>query len=248
MTNSSWRTYEVWDVPTRLFHWINFFCVLMLLFVGLVILNASSFGITNDGKVLLKTIHVWTGYGFVVNLLFRFYWGFTGNRFARWRQIIPGGQGYIASVLDYSSSFFKGRCQPYLGHNPIGRISVFVIMVLLFIQAITGLFLAGSDIFYPPLGRWIADWIAADGVDPNSLVPYATEMYDEEAYAAMRAIRSPILDTHLYSFYGLSVMICLHIGAVIATELREGTNLISAMVTGRKTMTDKPIDGLDSDK
>ena len=152
MTESSLKTYDVWDRPTRLFHWINFVCVLLLIFIGLVILNASAFGITNDGKVLLKTIHVWTGYGFVANLLFRFYWGFTGNRFARWREILPGGRGYIASALDYSSSFFSGRRQPYLGHNPIGRISVSIIMVLLFIQAITGLFLAGSDIFYPPLG------------------------------------------------------------------------------------------------
>ena len=248
MTESTLKTYEVWDLPTRLFHWINFFCVLVLMFIGLVILNSSAFGIPNDGKVLLKTIHVWTGYGFVANLLFRFYWGFTGNRFAKWRQIVPSGRSDIASALDYSSSFFSGRRQPYLGHNPLGRISVFIMMVLLFTMGVTGLFLAGSDIFYPPLGSWIANWIAADGIDPNTLVPYATEMYDEDAYAAMRAVRSPILDTHLYSFYGLSALIVLHIGAVIATELRDGGNLISAMVTGRKTMTDKPIDGLESDK
>ena len=242
MTANSLNAHEVWDKPTRLFHWVNVFYVFMLIGFGLIILNASAFGITNDGKILLKTIHVWVGYAFVLNLFFRFYWGFTGNRFARWRQVLPGGPGYMASVLDYASGLFNGRPQHYLGHNPIGRLSVTLIMALLFIQAMTGLFLAGSDIFYPPLGGWIANWIAADGIDPNSLVPYAQEMYDSEAYADMRAIRAPILDTHLYSFYGLVGLIILHIGAVIATEIREGSNLISAMVTGRKIMREDPLD------
>ena len=247
MIENSLHSYDVWDLPTRLFHWINLVCVLILLSLGLVILNAGAFGIPNDGKVLLKTFHVWTGYAFVVNLLFRFYWGFTGNRFARWRAILPGGRGYFASVLDYISNFFNRQPQPYLGHNPVGRISVTLMIVLLLTQAVTGLVLAGTDIFYPPLGGWITNWIAADGVDPASLVPYATEMYDDAAYAAMRAFRSPFIDTHLYSFYALMVLIVLHIVAVIATEIREGGNLVSAMVTGRKIVKETPIDGSDSD-
>ena len=34
----------------------------------------------------------------------------------------------------------------------------------------TGLVLAGTDLFYPPIGAWIADHIAAPNVDPTTLV------------------------------------------------------------------------------
>ena len=61
------------------------------------------------------------------------------------------------------------------------------------VQAVTGLVLAGTDLFYPPIGSWIASWVAAPGIDPATLVPYAPEMYDKAAYEAMRAFRNPSL-------------------------------------------------------
>ena len=54
--------------------------------VGLVILNASALGVSNAGKVDLKTVHVWIGYVFALNLGARLIWAFAGNRYARWRQ------------------------------------------------------------------------------------------------------------------------------------------------------------------
>jgi cytochrome b len=40
---------------------------------------------------------------------------------------------------------------------------------------------------------------------------------------------------HLYGFYALGVVVALHVAGVVATELREGGNIVSAMFTGRKT-------------
>lgn len=57
----------------------------------------------------------------------------------------------------------------------------------------TCLVLAGTDIFYPPIGSWITNWIASPGLDPAALVPYAKEMYDPSAYDAMRAFRKPFI-------------------------------------------------------
>jgi hypothetical protein len=36
--------------------------------VGLVILNSSALGLSNDGKILLKEVHTLIGYAFVLNL------------------------------------------------------------------------------------------------------------------------------------------------------------------------------------
>lgn len=236
------KIYSVWDSCTRWFHWINVLCVLSLMAVGLVILNGGVLGISNDGKVLLKELHVWIGYIFALNLLWRFIWAFFGNRYARWNAILPGGKGFTRALRNYIVAFMSGQPERYLGHNPLGRLSILVLFLLLSVQAITGLVLAGTDLFYPPFGHWIAQWIAAPGIKPEALVPYAPQMYEAQAYETMRAFRKPFITVHEYSFFILVFSVLLHTFAVILTELREGGNIISAMFTGKKVFKNKPID------
>lgn len=232
----------VWDRPTRLFHWLNAACVLALIAVGLVILNGSTLGLSNDGKLALKTLHVWIGYVFVLNLMMRIVWAFVGGHHARWRQILPGGAGYLSALRGYLAAFAAGRPEPWLGHNPAGRIAITVLLMLLTMQAVTGLVLAGTDLFFPPLGAWIAQGVAAPGVDPATLVPYAPALYDADAYAHMRELRKPFANLHVWGFYLLLAASLLHIVAVVVTEIRGGGNLVSAMITGRKTLSGRPRD------
>ncbi|HET6563840.1 MAG TPA: cytochrome b/b6 domain-containing protein, partial [Xanthomonadales bacterium] len=209
------KLHYVWDGGTRWFHWINAACVFLLMVLGLILLNAGSLDVSNSGKIILKTIHVCVGYVLVLNLLWRFIWAFRGNQHARWRAILPGGKGYFADLAEYLRTFLFASPKSYLGHNPAGSLAITVMFLLLTTQAITGLFLAGSDIFYPPIGHWIAEWIAAPGIDPATLQPYAVETYDAAAYEQMRSIRKPILAVHLYTFYGLAVLVILHLLAVV---------------------------------
>jgi len=236
------KTYTVWDAGTRWFHWINVLCVMALMVVGLVILNAGALEVPNTGKVILKTTHVWIGYVFVLNLFWRIIWAFFGNSYARWRSILPGGGGYFQALRRYVMAFIAGRPEQYVGHNPAGRLGIAALLLLLIIQAITGLILAGTDLFYPPIGHWIAQWVAAPDMAPESLLPYTPTMYDAAAYEAMRTFRKPIAVVHLYSFYTLLVVAVMHIAAVIVTEIKEDGSNISAMFTGRKIISERPVD------
>jgi len=56
------KSYRVWDAGTRWFHWINVLCIVGLAAVGVAILNDKALGVTDDGKILLKTVHVLIGY------------------------------------------------------------------------------------------------------------------------------------------------------------------------------------------
>jgi Ni/Fe-hydrogenase 1 B-type cytochrome subunit len=230
------RTYPVWDAGVRWFHWINVLCVLGLIAVGVAILFDRALGVSNDGKVLLKTVHVWIGYVFALNLAWRLVWAFVGGVHARWREILPGGRGYVRALRTYVAAASTGQPPQYLGHNPLGRIAVTALLLLLVVQAVTGLVLAGTDLFMPPFGASIAEWVAAPAVDPGTLVPYAPDLYDKDAYAAMRAMRAPFVRIHEYGFYALIVMAVMHIAAVVLTELRGGGNLVSAMFTGKKIL------------
>ena len=95
------EAYVVWDAGVRWFHWINAVCMLGLIAVGVAILNDKALGVTVDGKILLKTVHVWIGYVFMTNLLWRLVWAFIGGPYARWRAILPGGRGYLDEVRAY---------------------------------------------------------------------------------------------------------------------------------------------------
>ncbi|MGY8814642.1 MAG: cytochrome b/b6 domain-containing protein [Gammaproteobacteria bacterium] len=240
------KSYTVWDKTTRIFHWVNAICVTLLLCIGTIILNANSLGASDEGKVLLKTIHVFVGYVLALNLFWRLVWAFIGNKHARWGAMLPMGSGYIASLREYVSEFFNGHPKKYLGHNPAGRIGVTLLLILLVTQAVTGLVLAGTDIFFPPFGSWIQEWIAAPGVDPSLIVPNARELYDEAAYEDMRAFRAPFIQVHVTNYYVIAVVALIHIVSVIVTEIREGGGLISAMFTGKKVISGTPAD-IDSD-
>jgi Ni,Fe-hydrogenase I cytochrome b subunit len=237
-----YKEYFAWDVPTRWFHWINALSVFGLIATGLVILNDDALGLSASGKILLKSIHVSFGYVMALNLLWRFIWAFFGNRYARWRSILPGGPGYLASLRAYAASFLSGEPQQFVGHNPLARIGVSLLLLLLLIQLVTGLVIAGTDLFWPPFGHWFAQWVAAPGVDPAIIQPGAVDVIDKASYQAMRAFRGPFVEVHEFAFYTLVILIVLHLIAVVLTELHEGGSITSAMFTGRKILKRRPPD------
>ena len=239
---SDLKAYLAWDANTRWFHWINVLCVLSLIAVAVAILNAKTLGVSTEGKILLKTVHVLIGYVFTVNLLWRLIWAFIGSPTARWGAILPIGSGYLNELRAYIASCKAGQPRQYLGHNPLGKIAVTLLLFLLLTQAVTGLVVAGTDIFYPPIGSWIANWIAAPGVDPGTLMPYAKDTYNMVAYDEMRAFRKPFITIHYYGFYVLLGVIVIHILAVVVAEIKEGNNLVSAMFSGKKVLNETPVD------
>ena len=196
---------KVWDRSTRLFHWINVACVLCLTVLGLAILNEKSFGVSAEGKILLKTLHSYVGY-----------------------------------VLATSAS---GRSRSYLGHNPLGRLMVLLLLILLITQATTGLILTGTDLYKPPFGGAFAEWVTAGDADRlRQLQPGSQEFVDPAAYQEMRAFRKPAVTIHLYAFYLLMAAILLHIMGVVVGEFRERSGLVTAMITGRKFVQKLPAD------
>lgn len=242
MTDQTMTTYQVWDRSVRLFHWINVVTVLLLIGIGLVIYNGKALGLSADGKLLLKSFHVWIGYAMALNVGWRLVWGFMGGHYARWRTMLPLGRAYFSELGSYLASLRDGRPRQYLGHNPLGRLMVLVLLALLVVQVITGLVLAGTDLYYPPLGSWISAWVATPGVDPATLLPGHLEMVDAAAWEVMRAFRAPYITLHTLVFYVLSGAAVVHIAAVVVAEIKERSGLVSAMIHGRKILHGKPVD------
>ncbi|MGQ8363989.1 cytochrome b/b6 domain-containing protein [Glaciecola sp. 1036] len=124
---------DVWDFPTRLFHW---------LLVAALIFQYVSGEILDDAMQW----HFYIGYFTIGLIVFRLLWGFVGHTHSRFSQFIVGP----GRVVNY----VKGQdSQHYLTHNPLGALSVIAILAIVATQAISGLFI-DDDIFFQ--GPWYA--------------------------------------------------------------------------------------------
>ncbi|OIO61465.1 MAG: cytochrome B [Alphaproteobacteria bacterium CG_4_10_14_0_2_um_filter_63_37] len=234
---------SVWDRTTRWFHWINVLCVVSLSFLALALLNGKALGLSGEGKILLKTVHVYMGYVFAANLSWRVVWGFIGGKYSRWKAVLPLGVGFIGQLKDYVAGAKSGNPPQYAGHNPMGKLMVAALFLVLFGMASTGLVLAGTDLYLPPYGGHFAAWVT--GGDPSllaHLAPGSKEYVVPTLYDEMRNFRKPFVEFHEEAFWVLLGLVAVHVGAVVVTEIRERSNLISAMFTGRKVLRGKPVD------
>ena len=120
--------------------------------------------------------------------------------------------------------------------------------IFLSFQAITGLVVAGTDIYYPLYGHIFKQQVIGDRVDqlsPDDFVPGRTDNLDQSGYQALRNFRKPFITIHYYGLYCLLVLVILHILGVVVTEIREGNAIISAMFTGVRYFKTPPVDRVD---
>jgi Ni/Fe-hydrogenase 1 B-type cytochrome subunit len=220
----------VWSRNIRLFHWLNVLSVLLLIVIGSVIYFGKDLGISTEGKILLKTIHVCVGYVFAANLIFRIIIGFIGKGYERWGQTLPFNKVFKQELADFK----KDKNKTFKGHSPLGKLMVGALMLSLSIQMISGLVIAGTDIYYPPFGQYFASSIAQDKSQVALIKPYSKENVDTDAYKEMRNVRKPFITAHVYSFYFLLLLIPLHILAVFFAERREKHSIVSSMIHGFK--------------
>ncbi len=122
------KSIRVWDLPTRLFHWL------------LVALFAFSWASAELGGNAMEW-HMLSGYTLLGLVLFRLLWGIAGSATARFSQFVQGR----GAVLAYLRTFLGGGMPAGVGHNPAGGWMVVAMLALLLLQGATGLF-ANDDI------------------------------------------------------------------------------------------------------
>ena len=134
---------RIWDLPTRLFHWL-----LALTLIGSVI----------SGK-LGGNAMVWhTRLGLVVLalLVFRLVWGFTGGYWSRFASFVYGPHSVMAYLRGDTGP--GGRYD--IGHSPVGALSVWALLGMLLLQVGTGLVADDEIATSGPLNRFVSSQVA----------------------------------------------------------------------------------------
>lgn len=117
----------IWDAPTRVFHWLQ------------VISIAGAYSISESERY--RDVHVALGYILLGLIVFRLLWGFVGTRYARFSSFFfkPG------EIIAYLLSLFKGKSKHYLGHNPAGSVSVWLLLSFGLFICVTGVMALQDD-------------------------------------------------------------------------------------------------------
>src|SRR5512141_92868 len=110
----------VWDLPTRVFHWL-----LAVSFAGAFLTAESE---------RYRDIHVLLGYTMLGLIAFRLVWGIIGSRYAQFRSFLFKP----AEIAAYAVSMLKAKPTHYVGHNPAGSLSVFLLLALGIAVGISG--------------------------------------------------------------------------------------------------------------
>jgi len=179
---------KVWDAPVRLFHWL---LVLLLVFQYVTF------------KASYMTWHMYGGYTILALLLFRIAWGFLGSSTARFGDFLYGP----GAIIGYIRTLPKREAAKFAGHNPLGGLSVLLMLAAVLAQAVTGLFANDDVLLEGPLMQLItketSDWITS---------------------------------IHRYNFYVILAIAGVHVAAVLYYLFYKSENLVKAMFTGYKML------------
>jgi len=212
-----YRRVYVWEFPVRLYHWVNAACVVALGVTGYLIGNPLAISYSSEAYQQywfgwVRFIHFVTAFVFFFNFLTRIYWGFVGNRYARWNNFIPIKTAQfqeMVEVLKVDVLQTKVRGLISIGHNALAGLLYFLSFLVFLFQAITGfaLYSSMSDSFFPRLFAWIVPLMGGD---------FAVRQWH-----------------HVFMWFFV-VFVIIHVYLVFYHDYVEGRGTTSSMVGGYK--------------
>ncbi len=135
---------RIWDVPTRLFHWL----IVLLIAVSYVSISLAD----GPSAGVWMRIHMLSGETMLGLLLFRLAWGFIGSDTARFAHFLHSP----AAAFRHLRSFFRREPDTQVGHNEAGGWMVIGLLLLLAFQVVTGLGANDDGSTEGPLVRYIS--------------------------------------------------------------------------------------------
>jgi Ni/Fe-hydrogenase 1 B-type cytochrome subunit len=213
----------VYEVPVRIWHWVNALAMLCLCITGYFIGQPlpSVMGEASDHYVMgtIRFVHFASAYVFAVGLLARVYWAFVGNRHARELFTLPvQRKSYwvdLWRVLRWYA-FLTPSPGRYVGHNPLARLSMFTGYSLLSLFMLcTGFALYGEG---SQTGSWADRWF-------GWMIPLLGQSQN-------------VHTLHRLGMWASVVFVIVHIYAVVRDDIVGKQSIVSSMVSGRRAFKD----------
>lgn len=137
----------VWELPVRIFHWVNVLSILALILTGIYIGNpfiGSSVPEEAYYSYVMgwaRYIHFFAAFIFTANIILRVYWFFKGNKYAKTN---PFKKAFWSDVLETTKFylFLKNKKKHTPGHNSLAQLGYIIFIGLgSLIMILTGIYL-----------------------------------------------------------------------------------------------------------
>ena len=162
----------VWEVPVRVFHWANAFALVALAATGYLIGNPPAL-LTNleayDGYWFgtVRFIHFGSAYLFLFNWVYRVYWAFVGNQYARWNTFLPVTKAQwqeVGQVLVIDLFMAKQGEIKSVGHNALASMIYLVLFGASIFSILTGfaLYAPMSSSLIPGFFAWFGGFFESE--------------------------------------------------------------------------------------
>jgi Ni/Fe-hydrogenase 1 B-type cytochrome subunit len=218
------KSIYVYEAPVRLWHWINALCIMVLAVTGYLIASPlpSVSGEASNSFVMgyIRFAHFAAAYIFAVAFLARIYWALVGNHHAQQLFRLPltdrkWWAGLLQEIRWYC--FIEKFPDKYIGHNPLGHLSMFLAITLGgTFMIITGFALYGEG---AQEGHWshtlFTSWV----------IPL---------FGQSQAVHS----WHHLVAWGIVVFIIVHVYTAIREDIMSRQTMIGAIVNGSRTFRD----------
>ncbi len=210
---------DIYDGVTRLWHWFNVVCIILLTVSGYLIgvPPPSIMGEAGEGYVMgyIRFTHMSVSYLFCVGLFVRLLWAVVGNRHARATFVIPfWSRRWCKDFIDQFGWFFFFPRKPrqFVGPDPVSRvlnIALFFIPCLVLVFSGFGMYAeaAGRDSWQYYVFGWLSD-LSSNTQDWHAI--------------------------HRLASWVIVLYALIHVYTVVHNELYSGTTIISTMISGRR--------------
>jgi cytochrome b len=149
MASTKFAQVRIWDLPTRLFHWL----LVLLIICAWVSFEFSE--VVGDGELLW---HRMNGYAILILVIWRLLWGLVGSPASRFANFIS----WPWSAARYGLDLVRGRDRHFLGHNPLGAYMIIALLALVGLQGVLGLYSTEhNSVTWGPLGVVVSDKLSA---------------------------------------------------------------------------------------
>ncbi len=235
MQTREFKRAYVWQLPVRLFHWMNALAITVLIITGLIIANPPAImdhHEANDGYWFgtVRFIHFVSAYAFLIMIIMRFYWAFVGNKYSRWAAYWPFSTKAIKNIMhvmkvDVLLLNDKNRQlrDISVGHNTVAAIAYIAFFMLFLVMIFTGfgLYASMSAAWFPQLFTWVVPLLGGDFT----------------ARMVHHAVMWPII-----------LIAIIHIYLVFYHEWLEGRGEVSSMFSGYKFVRTERVTSTDKEE
>jgi Ni/Fe-hydrogenase 1 B-type cytochrome subunit len=167
-----YRRVYVWELPVRAYHWINAIALTLLCITGYMIGHPLRLAYASEAYQQywfgwVRFLHFASAWVYVFNFLARLYWGFVGNKYAKWTNFFPlkhSQRQEIVDVIKTDVLQMKMHGEISTGHNSLAALVYFFTFIAFCIQTITGfaLYSSMSSSFVPKLFTWVVPLLGGD--------------------------------------------------------------------------------------